>query len=55
MKGNAYTALGWLVWLMGKRVARRELARTRTKVGAAAVIVAIVVVGVAASRSGGEG
>jgi len=55
MKGNpAYTALGWLVWLVGKRVARRQLARTRTKVGAAAVIAAVVVIGVAAARSGGE-
>lgn len=53
MKGNAYTALGWLVWLVGKKVARRQLAKTRTKVGAAAVIALVVAIGLAGARARG--
>ena len=56
MKGNAYTALGWLVWLVGKRIVHRKLDQTRVKLGAAAIVALVVAVGVAAAaRSGGEG
>jgi hypothetical protein len=51
MKGNAYTALGWLVWLVGKKLARRQLAKTRTKVGAAAVIALVLAIGLAGART----
>lgn len=55
MKGNAYTALGWLVWLVGKRVVHRKLAQTRVKVGAAALLLLVVGAGLAAARAAGEG
>lgn len=55
MRGNAYTALGWLVWLVGKKVVHRKLEQTRVKLGAAAVVALVVAVGVAAAaRSGDE-
>ncbi len=55
MKGNAYTALGWLEWLVGKKVVNRKLHQTRVKVTAAAVVALVVAVGIAAAaRSGDE-
>ncbi len=52
MKG--YTVLGWLVWQIGKRAARRKLAQNRAKLGAAAVIAVVLVAGVAAAKAGLE-
>jgi hypothetical protein len=55
MKGNAYTALGWLVWLVGKRVVARKLQQTKVRVAAAALVALVVAAGVAAAaRSGDE-
>ncbi len=54
MKGNAYPALGWLVWLVGKSVVHRKLAQTRVRLGAAAVVMLVVAVGVAAARAAAE-
>lgn len=54
MTRNAYTILGWVVWQIGSRVARRKMAQNRLKLGAAAVVVAVVVGGVLAARAGSE-
>ncbi len=51
MRGNAYTALGWLVWLVGKKLARRQMAKTRTKVGAAALVAVVLAIGLAGART----
>jgi hypothetical protein len=55
MSTRGYTILGWLVWQIGSRVARRKLAQNRRKLGAAAVIAAVLVAGVLAARSSADG
>ncbi len=52
MSTKGYTVLGWLVWQVGKRVARRKLAENRVKLGAAAVVGAVVAAGAVAAKVG---
>ena len=52
MSSKGYTVLGWLVWQIASRVAKRKVRQTRTKVGAAAAVVLVLVLGIAAARSG---
>jgi hypothetical protein len=47
VSSRGYTILGWLVWRIGKRVAMRKLAQNRSRLGAAAVVVAVVLAGIA--------
>ncbi len=54
MTSNAYTVLGWIVWQVGSRVAKRKLAQNRLKLGAAAVIAGVVVGGILAARAGSD-
>jgi hypothetical protein len=42
-----YTALGWIVWQIGRRIARHKLAENRVKVGATAAIVLMLAAGAA--------
>ena len=46
------TVLGWIVWQVGSRVAKRKLAQNRAKVGAAAVIALVLLGGILAARAG---
>ena len=52
MSSKGYTILGWIVWQIGSRVAKRKLAQNRAKVGAAAVVVLVLIAGLAAARAG---
>ena len=52
MSTKGYTVLGWIVWQIASRVARRKIAQNRVKIGAAAAVVLVLVAGVAAARSG---
>ena len=56
MSNSHYTALGWIVWQIGRRVARRKLAENRAKVAGAAVLALALALtaGIAAARSGGD-
>ena len=45
------TVLGWLVWQIGSRVAKRKMAQNRVKLGAAGVVLLVLVAGVAAARA----
>ena len=54
MRSSGYTVLGWIVWQLGSRVAKRELAQNRVKLGAAGVILLVVLGGILAARAGGE-
>lgn len=54
MTKTGYTVLGWLVWRIGSRVARRKLAENRAKIGAGALVALAIVVGVAAARAGDD-
>jgi hypothetical protein len=54
MSSKGYTVLGWIVWQVASRVAKRKIAQNRAKVGAAAAVALVVVLGLAAARSGDE-
>lgn len=47
ISSKGYTVLGWLVWQIGKRVARRKLAQARTKAFALAAVALVVAIGIA--------
>ena len=53
MNSRGYTVLGWIVWQIGSRVAKRKLAQNRVKLGAAGVVALVLVAGVLAARSSG--
>jgi hypothetical protein len=52
VSSKGYTVLGWIVWQVASRVAKRKIAQNRVKLGAAAVVALVLVAGVAAARSG---
>ncbi len=54
MNSRSYTILGWIVWQVGSRVAKRKMSRNRTKIGAAGVIALVLVGGVLAARADSE-
>jgi hypothetical protein len=49
---KGYTFLGWVVWQLGSRLMKRQLAEHRVKLGAAGAVALVLVAGVAAARSG---
>jgi hypothetical protein len=51
---RGYTVLGWVVWQIASRVAKRKIQQNRMKLGAAGVVVLVVLGGVLAARSGSE-
>ena len=52
MNSRGYTVLGWIVWQIASRVAKRKIAQNRVKIGAAAAVALVLVAGVAAARAG---
>jgi hypothetical protein len=55
MGTRGYTVLGWAVWQIASRVAKRKLRANKTKIGAAATVVLVLVAGIVAAKvSGGE-
>jgi hypothetical protein len=55
MSANGYTFLGWVVWQLGSRIMKRQIADNRVKLGAAGVVVLVLLGGVAAAKAGGSG
>ncbi len=51
MSSKGYTVLGWIVWQIASRVAKRKIAQNRAKLGAAAVVLLVLVAGLAAAKS----
>jgi hypothetical protein len=47
VNSKGYTALGWIVWQIGSRVAKRKLSQNRSKLLAAGVVAAVVAAGIA--------
>jgi hypothetical protein len=47
MSSKGYSVLGWVVWQVGSRVAKRKLGHNRSKLIAAGVVAAIVAAGIA--------
>ena len=54
MGTKGYTVLGWAVWQIGSRVARRKMAQNRAKLGALGVIALVLLGGVLAARHDGD-
>jgi hypothetical protein len=55
MSSRGYTVLGWAVWQVATRVAKRKMARNKVKLGAAATILLVLIGGLAiAKAAGGE-
>ena len=50
MNSRGYTVLGWLVWQVVSRVAKRKMAQNRVKLGAAGVIALVALGGILAAR-----
>jgi len=50
MGTKGYTVLGWAVWQIGSRVARRKMAQNRVKLGAVGVIALVLIGGVIAAK-----
>jgi hypothetical protein len=55
MTTKSYTLLGWLVWQIASRVAKRKIAQNRVKLGAAGVVTLVLIGGVLAARATGDG
>jgi hypothetical protein len=51
---RGYTVLGWAVWQVASRVAKRKIQQNRTKLGAAGVVALVLVGGVIVARSGSD-
>ncbi len=54
MTTKGYTVLGWVVWQVASRVAKRKIRQNRIKLGAAAAVGLVLVLGLAAARGGDE-
>jgi hypothetical protein len=52
VSSKGYTVLGWVVWQIGSRVAKKKVAQNRAKIGAAGVVLLVLLGGVAAARAG---
>jgi hypothetical protein len=53
MSSRGYTVLGWIVWQIATRVAKRKMARNKVKLGAAATVALVLVAGLAAAKAAG--
>ena len=51
MNSKGYTVLGWLVWQIGSRVAKRKIAQNKAKIGAAGAIALVLIGGVVAAKA----
>ncbi len=52
MSSKGYTVLGWVVWQIASRVAKRKIAQNRVKIGAAGVVALVLIGGVVAAKAG---
>ncbi len=51
MSTRGYTVLGWAVWQVATRVAKRKMAQNKVKLGAAATVALVLVAGLAAAKA----
>jgi hypothetical protein len=54
MSVRGYTVLGWIVYRFASRAVKHSLRQNRMKIGAAAVIAAVLIGGIIAARSNSE-
>jgi hypothetical protein len=55
MRKPGYTMLGWIVWQLGRRVARRKLEENRVRLGAAGTAALAVAAGIVLARARTDG
>jgi hypothetical protein len=51
MGSKGYTVLGWLVWQVATRVAKRKMAQNKLKLGAVATVLLVLAAGLAAAKA----
>jgi len=51
MNSKGYTVLGWLVWQIGSRVAKRKVTKNKAKIGAAGALALVLAGGVVAAKA----
>jgi hypothetical protein len=54
MTTKGYTFIGWIVWQLGSRLAKHQMAQNRVKLGAVGVVALVLVGGVIAAKSGSD-
>ena len=54
MNSRTYTILGWLVWQVGSRVAKRKMSHNRAKLGAAGAVLFVLIGGLVAAKTAGD-
>jgi hypothetical protein len=50
MSTKGYTLLGWIVWQVASRVAKKKAAQNRVKLGAAGAVALVIAGGILAAR-----
>jgi len=51
MSSRGYTVLGWAVWQVLTRLVKREMARNKVKLGAAATVLVVLIGGLAIAKA----
>jgi hypothetical protein len=51
---RGYTVLGWVVWQIASRVAKKKMTQNRAKLGAAGVVLLVLLGGILAARASGD-
>jgi hypothetical protein len=54
MNRTGYSVLGWIVWQIAQRVAKKKIRQNRVKLGAAGVVVLVLVAGIAAAKASSD-
>ncbi len=54
MSSKGYTVLGWAVWQVASRVAKRKMVQNRAKLGAVGVIALVLIGGIVAAKHDSE-
>ena len=55
MNRKGYTVLGWLVWQVASRVAKKKIQQNQLKLGAVGIVALVMIAGIAAAKSGDSG
>jgi hypothetical protein len=51
MSSKGYTVLGWAVWQVASRVAKRKMRANKVKLGAAATVLLVLIGGLAIAKA----
>jgi hypothetical protein len=51
MSSRGYTVLGWAVWQIATRIAKRKMRQNRVKIGAAATVLLVLIGGLAIAKA----